>query len=76
LKEKSYKDPVKQSKAKVLDTLRSYFTNVRADYMIEEYGKMSGRMKYQFITDFTDPILRIIIQFPNTLTFVRCNRSF
>ena len=66
LKEKSHKDPVKQSKAQVLDTLRSYFTNVRADYMIEEYGPMSGRMKYQFITDFTDPILRIVIQFPNT----------
>ena len=34
--------------------------------MIEEYGRMSGRLKYQFITDFTDPILRIVIQFPNT----------
>jgi hypothetical protein len=66
LKEKSYRDPVKQSKAQVLDTLRSFFTNVRQDYMIEEYGKRSGRMKYQFITDFTDPILRIVIQFPNT----------
>jgi len=66
LKERSYNDPVKQSKAQVLDTLRSYFSNIRQDYMIEEYGRMSGRLKYQFITDFTDPILRIVIQFPNT----------
>jgi len=66
LKEKTYSDPVKQSKAQVFDTLRSYFTNVRQDYMIEEYGKMSGRLKYHFITDFTDPILRVVIQFPNT----------
>lgn len=66
LKEKAQIDPVKQSKSQILDTLRSYFTNVRQDYMIEEYGPMSGRMKYQFITDFTDPILRVVIQFPNT----------
>jgi len=46
--------------------LRSYFTNVRQDYMIEEFGPMSGRLKYQFITDFADPVLRIVIQFPNT----------
>jgi hypothetical protein len=65
LKEKSYSDPVKQSKAQVLDTLRSYFTNIRPDYMIEEYGKMSKRLKYQFITDFTDPILRVVVQCPN-----------
>ena len=66
LMEKSQKDPVKASKAQVLDTLKSYFTNVRQDYMIEEYGPMSGRLKYQYITDFTDPVLRIVIQFPNT----------
>jgi len=66
LKERSHKDPVKQSKAQVLDTLKSFFANVRPDYMIEEYGKVSKRLKYRFITDFTDPILRIVIQFPNT----------
>ena len=65
LKEKSHVDPVKQSKAQVLDTLKSYFTNVRQDYMIEEYGSMSKRLKYQFISDFTDPVLRVVIQFPN-----------
>jgi len=66
LKERSYNDPVKQSKAQVLDILKSFFSNVRADYTIEEYGKMSNRLKYQYITDFTDPILRVVIQFPNT----------
>jgi len=66
LKENTFKDPTKQSKAQVLDDLKSFFTNVRQDYMIEEYGKMSGRLKYQFITDFADPILKVVIQFPNT----------
>ena len=35
LKENSYADPVKQAKAQVFDTLRSFFTNVRQDYMNE-----------------------------------------
>ena len=66
LTEKAQVDPVKQSKAQVLDTLKTYFTNIRQDYMIEEYGPMSQRLKYQFITDFADPILRVVVQFPRS----------
>jgi len=66
LKENSFKDPIKQVKSQILDDLKSFFTNIRQDYLIEEYGKVSGRLKYQFITDFTDPILKVIVQFPNT----------
>lgn len=66
LKDASYVDPVKQSKSQVLDTLKSYFTNIRSDYMIECYGPVSKRLKYQFITDFTDPILKVVVQFPQT----------
>jgi len=66
LKETISRDHVKQSKAQVFDTLKSFFTNIRQDYLIEEYGRMSGRLKYHFITDFTDPILKVVVQFPNT----------
>jgi len=65
LKEKSYNDPVKQSKIQILDTLKTYYSNIRPDYMIEEYGPNSKRLKYQFVTDFTDPVLKVIVQFPN-----------
>jgi len=66
LKEKSYRDPIKESKSQVLDTLRAYFTNVRSNYLIEEFGPQSGKLVCHFITDFADPILKIAIQFPNT----------
>lgn len=66
LKEKAHKDPIRQLKAQVLDTLRMYLTNIRQDFLITEYGSRSGNLKYQFITDFADPILRVVVQFPNT----------
>lgn len=66
LKERSHRDPVKESKAQVLDTLRSFFINIRPNYMIEEYGPMSKRLKYSFVTDFADPVLKVVVQFPNT----------
>ena len=50
----------------VLDTLRSYFTNIRQDYMVEEFHQVSGKTKCRFITDFADPVLKIAVQFPNT----------
>jgi len=66
LRDRSHKDPVKQSKAIILDTLKTYFTNIRQDYMIDEFGPVSGRLKFHFITDFADPILKIVVQFPKT----------
>lgn len=66
LKERTHTDPVKQSKSQVLDTLKIYFTNIRQDYFVEEYGKASGRLKYRFITDFADPILKVAVNFPGT----------
>lgn len=66
LRHKSQLDPVKQSKSLILDTLRSYFTNIRSNYLIEEYSKMNGRILCHYITDFADPVLKIAIQFPKT----------
>jgi hypothetical protein len=59
------KDIMSVSKNKILDHLKSYFTNIQKDYLIEQYGP-DERLKFVFITDFCDPILKIVIQFPKT----------
>jgi len=56
-------DVMARSKTKILDHLRTYFTNIEKDYMIRQYG-VDKRLKFEFITDFCDPILKIVIQFP------------
>jgi len=62
-KEAEETDIMARSKNKILDHLRTYFTNIEKDYMIREIG-VSGIMRFEFITDFCDPILKIVIQFP------------
>ncbi len=66
LKERSYNDPIKQSKIQILDTLKMFYSNIRSNYMIEEYGVNSKLLKYRFVTDFADPILKVVVQFPKT----------
>jgi len=58
-------NPMKSSKNRILDILRVLYTNVRPDYMIRQFGT-DGNLKFEFITDFCDPILKIVIQFPDT----------
>ena len=58
-------DVMSRSKNRILDHLRIFFTNIEKDYLIDQYGT-DGRLKFQFITDFCDPILKIVIQFPKT----------
>lgn len=64
---KSHKSvtPMEAMKAKILDHLRMYFANIKKDYMISQFGT-DNRLKFEFITDFCDPILRVVIQFPDT----------
>jgi len=57
------KDVMARGKNRILDYLRAYFTNIEKDYMIDQCG-MDGMLKFQFITDFCDPIAKIVIQFP------------
>jgi uncharacterized Zn finger protein (UPF0148 family) len=59
-------DPMKIQKAKIFDHLRTHFINVEKDYLIREISQVSNKLLFEFITDFCDPVLRIIIQFPNT----------
>ena len=57
------RDVMARSKNKILDYLKSYFTNIEKDYMIDQCG-IDVVLKFQFITDFCDPVLKIVIQFP------------
>lgn len=57
--------PMEAMKAKILDHLKMYFANIRKDYLITQMGT-DNRLKFEFITDFCDPILKVVIQFPDT----------
>jgi len=57
--------PMDAMKARILDHLRMYFANVKRDYLITQYGT-DNRLKFEFITDYCDPILKVVIQFPDT----------
>jgi hypothetical protein len=59
------RDPMKAQKLRVLDHLRLHFANIEKDYMVRHFAP-NKNLIYEFITDFCDPVLRIIIQFPNT----------
>ena len=58
-------DIMARSKNKILDHLRAYFTNIEKDYTISQYG-VDERLKFEYITDFCDPVLKIVLQFPKT----------
>ena len=57
--------PMDAMKARILDHLRLYFANIRQDYMISQFGT-DNRLKFEFITDYCDPILKVVVQFPDT----------
>lgn len=59
------KDICASSKDTILDYLKSFFTNIKKDYMIQ-VCKPDKRLEFEFITDFTDPILKINVEFPKT----------
>jgi hypothetical protein len=59
-----YKDPMQQRKSKILDHLRSFFSNIQQDYMIQLIDG-GGFLRSEFITDFADPVLKIDIEFPD-----------
>ena len=60
------RDPVQVRKMRVLDHLRLHFANVEKDFTIRHISQISKKQLFEYITDFCDPILKIVIQFPNT----------
>ena len=59
------RDPMALQKMRVLDHLRLHFANVEKDYSIRLISPISKKQIFEYITDFCDPVLRIVIQFPN-----------
>ena len=59
------KDPITKMRKVYLDHLRIRFSNVRENYVIQSFT-LGGHLKYEYITDFCDPVLKIVIDFPST----------
>lgn len=66
------KDPIKAMKNRIFDHLKVYLSNVKMDYMVQEFAP-SGHLIFETITDFCDPVLKIVIDFPDTFWH---NRGF
>lgn len=60
------RDHMVVQKMRVLDHLRLHFANIEKDYTVRYISPLSKKLIFEYITDFCDPILRIIVQFPNT----------
>jgi len=58
-------NPIQAMKARILDHLKLHYLNIRADYLISQFGT-DNLLKFEFITDFCDPVLKVVIQFPDT----------
>ena len=58
--------PMEATKNKFKDHLRLYFANIQQDYLIMHYDERDGRLQFEFISDFCDPVLKVVVQFPNT----------
>ena len=65
IKQHVSRSPMETMKSKILDHLRYYFANIKQDYLISQFG-VDSRLKFEFITDFCDPVLKVVIQFPDT----------
>lgn len=62
---KAYASPMESMKAKILDHLKMTYANIKQDYLIRQFGS-DQRLKFEFITDYCDPVLKVVVQFPDT----------
>jgi uncharacterized Zn finger protein (UPF0148 family) len=58
-------DPIQAAKDRIFHHLSNYLSNLKVDYMVQEYAP-NGHLDFEAITDFCDPVLKIVIDFPNT----------
>jgi len=58
--------PMDRTKNKIIEHLRLYYANMQMDYIIKEFGKHDGRLRFEYVTDFCDPVLKVVVQFPDT----------
>jgi len=72
-------DPIAAMKARIRDHLKLYFSNLEMDYLIRQF-ETNNQLRFEFITDFCDPVLKVVIQFPKTFwhnrdTFIDLNKT-
>lgn len=58
--------PMDKTKIKILTHLQLHYSNMEMDYVIRQFGKQDERLRFEYITDFCDPILKVVVQFPDT----------
>lgn len=61
--EEDTRDLFTKSKDKILEFLQSYFSHMQKDFLIQE-RTLDGKLQFEFISDFADPILKINFEFP------------
>ena len=58
-------NPSEQEQKHILTYLSTIFPNVKKDYFIEE-KTITGHLKYRYVTDYADPVMKIAFYFPRT----------
>lgn len=56
-------DKITLNRLRVLRDLQKFYKHVQQNYIIQKFAK-SGKLEYEFVTDYADPLLKIIVNFP------------
>lgn len=64
LKKYDSENMINRSKEEILDLLLTFFSNIEVDYLIRKLTP-TNNLVYEYITDFCDPVLKVIIDFPD-----------
>ena len=68
-----------QSRENILELLLTYFPSIKQNYLIQKFMS-DKRLEYEFITDYADPKVKVIVDFPKTFwhnkdRYVNANRD-
>jgi very-short-patch-repair endonuclease len=58
-------DPIQRIKIRILDHLKVMFPNIKQNYLIQKFDGQ-GKLMYEYISDFADPVSKINVEFPKT----------
>lgn len=58
-------NPMENSKARILMHLGNHFCNIKENYTVF-IKNIQGMLLHEYITDFADPVLKVVVQCPNT----------
>jgi hypothetical protein len=58
-------DNISLNRLRILNDIQKYYKHTQQNYLIQNVSK-NGRLEYEFITDYADPVLKVIVNFPKT----------